>query len=333
MADLKTRYLGMELKNPVIAGASVLTSNMKTIKKIEESGAAALVISSLFEEQIQISSARLEADLEQYDDLTAEMITVFPKIEHAGASEHLMWVRRAKESLEIPVIASLNAVNRETWVEYAGQLADCGVDALELNFYSLPKDFDRSAADIEKEQIDTLAEVKSKIRIPIAVKLSSFYTSPLHFIKELDKVGVDGFVLFNRLFQPKINIEKETNDLAFNLSNPSDHRMALRFAGLLYGKIGGSICANNGIHTAEHAVEVMLAGADAVQVVSTLFKNKIGYLGTMAAQIGEWMDSRGYAKVDDFRGNMSSERNPDPWAYNRGQYIKVLQRPGLYMQK
>ncbi len=333
MADLKANYLGLQLSNPIVAGASALTSNMQTIKRIADAGAGALVIASLFEEQVQLSEYQHEEDLHANDNLYAEMTNMFPDVGHAGSEEHLMWVRRAKEAVDIPVIASLNAVNHETWITYAEKLQDTGVDALELNFYSLPLDFDASAADVEEEQLEILEDIRKKIKVPISVKLSSFYTSPLNFIKRLDDIGVNGFVLFNRLFQPKINVERESNDLSFNLSNPNDHRLALRFAGILSGRIKGDICASNGIHSAQQIAEVLLAGADVVQVVSTLFRNKIEYISVLREELEAWMDQKGYADIDAFRGKLSQANNSDPWAYTRAKYVKVLRTPGQYMVK
>ena len=333
MADLKSSYLGLELKNPVIAGASALTSNIQSLRRIEEAGASALVISSLFEEQVQLSSFQLEEDLGMNDDSFAEMSSMFPNIEHAGPEDHILWVKKAKETVDIPVIASLNAVNKATWIEYAKKLEDTGVDALELNFYSLPLDFEQDSATVENNQVEILTNIKKAVKLPISVKLSAFFTSPLNFIKRLDGIGVDGFVLFNRLFQPKININTEANDLSFNLSTPNDHRLPLRFAGMLYGNINGDVCASNGIHTSVEAVEVLLAGASVFQTVSTLFKNKIEYIEVILEEIEEWMDTKGYNSLSDFRGKLSKDKNPDPWAYTRAKYVKVLRQSGQYMIK
>jgi dihydroorotate dehydrogenase (fumarate) len=333
MADLTTTYMGLALENPIIAGASILTQNMDSIRKIEDAGAGALVIASLFEEQIQLDHLKMSEEIVQYDDWHAEMSSIFPQLEHSGPEEHLMWVRRTKEAVDIPVIASLNAVEKGTWVEWAKRLADTGVDGLELNFFALPKDFDATAADIESAQVDALREVKKSVKIPVSVKLSPYYTSPLNFIKRLDEIGVNGFVLFNRYFQPKSDVVNERNDLSFNLSSENDHRIALRFAGILHGQVKASICANNGIHTATNAIELLLAGADVVQVVSTLFRNSIGYIGTMVSEIDDWMEHKEYKTIADFKGKMSKGKNPDDWAYTRGQYVMTLLKAKEYLRK
>lgn len=333
MASLSTRYMGIELQNPVIAGASSLTSNMDTIKAIEDSGAAAFVISSLWEEQITMEKYSMEEDLSRFDNLHPEMVSIFPQLEHSGPEEHLMWVRKAKEAVSIPVIASLNAVSQETWVEWAKKLEETGVDGLELNFYAVPKDFDRAPMDIEKEQTQILSEVKKNVKIPIAAKLSSYYTSPLNFIKGLDAVGVDGFVLFNRFFHPGINVDSESNTSPLNLSNPGDNRLSMRFAGLLYDNVKASICASNGVHTAANVVESLLAGATCVQMVSSLFKNSIAVIDKVKKDVTQWMDKKGYASLEEFRGKLSAKNNPDKWTYSRAQYARALLHPQKYVEK
>ncbi|MFW6215224.1 MAG: dihydroorotate dehydrogenase-like protein [Alkalispirochaetaceae bacterium] len=333
MADLKSSYMGLELNNPFVVGACSLTAHMDALKRIEDAGAGAVVIQSLFEEQIQLQSYRLQEQLTKNDDFDAEIQDLFPEVEHGGPDEHLMWTRKSKEALGIPVIGSLNCINPDTWAEWAVKLEQTGVDALELNFYAIPVDFNQSAEEIEAEQIEALEKVKSKVKIPISVKLSPFYTSPLEIIKKMDKVGVQGFVLFNRLFHPSFNIEKETGQYPFNLSTSNDHRLALRFVGLLHNNIKGSVCASNGIHTGEDAVEVLLAGADVFQAVSTLYRNRIDVIGTILKDLEAWMDRKGYTSLDEFRGKLSVERTPDRWTYRRAQYVKMLLRADDYVSR
>jgi len=327
MASLNTTYMGIELKNPLIAGASSLTDRMETIRQIEDAGAGSLVCASLFEEQIQLERYRLEEELEKFDNKYAEMADVFPSLNHAGPQEHLTWVRKAKESVSIPVIASLNAVSRETWVEYAKLLEQTAVDGLELNFYASPSAFDVEGSSIEKEQLEILKEVQRAVKIPISVKLSIYYSNPLNFIKRLDDVGVNGFVLFNRFFQPDIDIKKEENSFPWNLSESNDNRLPLRFAGLLFGNIKGDICSSTGIMNGGDMVKMILAGATCVQFVSTLFKNKISHIKTMAEDLGRWMDEKGYKDIGSFRGKMSKKNSSDPWVYTRAQYVKMLLKP------
>jgi len=332
MASLKTSYMGIELKNPVIAGACSMTMNLGSIKKIEEAGAGALVIASLFEEQIQLEKLKLEEEIEKIRYRNPEMIEIFPDLEHAGPQEHLMWVRKAKESVGIPVIASLNAINRETWVEYALLLEQTGVDGLELNFFLTPSDFERTGAEIEDEQVAILNEVKKKIKIPISVKLSVYYSNPLHFIKKLDETGVNGFVLFNRFFQPDIDIDDEINTSPFNFSHETDYRLPLRYAGLLYGNIRSNICSSRGILYGSDVIKMILAGADCIQCVSTLYINKVDYIKTMLSDIETWMDRKAYKDLASFRGKMSRKNSSGPWSYTRAQYVKLLVNPEQFLR-
>jgi dihydroorotate dehydrogenase (fumarate) len=327
MATLKTTYLGLPLSSPIIAGASPLTSNEESIAQLAEAGAGAIVIRSLFEEGIELERANLEEDLQRFDYLHPEMIQVFPELKHAGAEEHLMWVRRTVERVDVPVIASLNAVHRDTWVEYATQLASTGADALELNFYSAPASFDRSGVSMEDEQVATLTAIKEAVSLPISVKLSPFYTNPLEVIERMDEVGVDGFVLFNRFFQPDIDVSEEVNAYPLRLSQPGDYGLALRFTGLLSGQVAGSLCASSGIFTGEDIAKLVLAGADCVQTVSALLQNSPAHIGAMAKQLKTWMDEKGYKTLADFQGSLSKEKSSDRWAYTRAQYVRLLMRP------
>ncbi|MBN2008553.1 dihydroorotate dehydrogenase-like protein [candidate division KSB1 bacterium] len=327
MVDLTTQYMGLRLKNPIIAGASSLTADLDSIKNIERAGAAAIVTKSLFEEEIQIERFKFDEDLEKYNDRHAEMTTIFPHLEHAGSKEHLYWVKKTKDAVSIPVIASLNAVNGETWIEYAQQLEGTGVDGLELNFFAVPKQFDLEGAAIEKEQLNILKQIKKHISIPVSVKLSALYSNPLNFINQLDKIGVDGFVLFNRFFEPDIDVNKQKNRFPFNLSDRTDNRFPLRFAGLLYDHLEGDICSSTGIYEAEDVIKMLLAGAQCVQVVSTLYKNNIYQITKMLDQMTEWMKQKEYSSIDDFRGKLSKENATDPWAYTRAQYVRLLLNP------
>lgn len=333
MANLQANYMGIPLKNPFVAGACSMTAHMDSLKRIEDAGAGAVVIQSLFEEQINLQKARLEEELTINDNLDAEIQNLFPDVKHAGPEEHLMWVRKSKEALGIPVIGSLNCITPSTWAEWAVRLEETGVDALELNFFAIPTDFTQSAEKIEADQLDALRQVKAKVKIPVSVKLSPFYTSPLDIVTKMDEVGVAGFVLFNRLFHPSFNIEKETGQYPFNLSSSNDHRMALRFAGLLHGKLKASLCASNGIHTGEDAIEVLLAGADVFQAVSTLYKNRVTVIESILKEIESWMDRKGYASLDDFRGKLSVEKTPDKWTYRRAQYVKMLLKSDEYVAR
>ncbi|RLD30387.1 MAG: dihydroorotate dehydrogenase [Bacteroidetes bacterium] len=326
MSSLKTNYLGIELKNPIIVGASNLVSDLDIVKKMEDAGASAIVYKSLFEEQIQLESFELEEELNAYNNIHAEMNSLFPELQHAGPEEHLMKLEKLKNTVGIPVIGSLNAVFEPTWAEYALELEKLGVAALELNFYAVPKDFEKDEANIINEQLSVLKKVLGKVKIPVSVKLSPYYTNILKIIKSMDELGVNGFVLFNRLFQPDIDINKEEMFFPYNLSNHEDNRLALRFAGLLYDKLNGSICSSRGILDGKDVIKMILAGADCVQVVSTLYRNKPEHIKTMLSDVENWMDSKNYMGLNDFKGKLSQKNSNDPFSYKRAQYVDILMK-------
>ncbi|MEA3445911.1 MAG: dihydroorotate dehydrogenase, partial [Bacteroidota bacterium] len=245
---------------------------------------------------------------------------------HAGPKEFLMNLESAVNAVDIPVFASLNAVYKESWIDYARKIEKTGVAGLELNFYAVPKDFEISGNDIINEQLDIVKEVKESLNIPVGVKLSPYYTNILSVIKRMDDLGVNGFVLFNRLFQPEIDIEEEINYYPYNLSNTADNKLPLRYAGLLYDNIKGTICSNTGIFTGHDTIKMIMAGADCVQVVSTLYNNKIGYIETILKDIEEWMDAKNYAGINDFKGKLSKKNITNPYAYKRAQYVDILMK-------
>jgi dihydroorotate dehydrogenase (fumarate) len=333
MVDLKTKYLGLELKNPIILGASNLVSKIDNLKRAEDAGAAAIVYKSLFEEQIQLESAQFDDQLEEYNERNAEMIKLFPSIEHAGPEEHLVNLRMVKETLGIPVIASLNAIYTESWIAYAQQLEQTGVDALEFNFFYIPRDTQTDGRDVTNHQLEIIKAVRPKVKLPISIKLSPFYANPLNVVSQMDKLGVEGFVLFNRLFQPDIDIDKQQHFSPFNLSSPEDNKLSIRFAGLLYGTIAASICSNTGIYSGTDVVKMILAGADCVQVVSTVYKNKIEYIATMLKDLQAWMESKNYKNLAEFRGKLSEKNTNDPFVYKRAQYIDLLLKSDQIFKK
>ena len=324
--DLSTTYLGLKLKNPIIIGASNLVTDLNFLKKLEEAGASAIVYKSLFEEQIQLENLENYQAVEDYGNRHAEMGSMLPIAEDNGPAEFLLNLSAARKSLNIPLIASLNAVYDDTWYEYAKKIEETGVDALELNFYAVPREFDIDDNSILQEQLDTLEGVKKAVKIPVSVKLSPFYTNPLYCIGELDKKGADGFVLFNKLFQPDIDIAKEVLHYPYILSNDEDNRLPLRFAGLLYGNIKGNICSNTGIFTGKDVLKMLLAGADAVQIVSTIYKHGPKQIGKILGEMEEWMNQKKYQSISDFKGKLSKNNLKDPYAYQRAQYVDILMR-------
>jgi len=324
MADLTTTYMGLKLKNPIILGASNLVNKPEITEQLEEAGIAAIVYKSLFEEQIQLESIQMEEELHEYEERSAEMTKLFPNLQHAGPKEHLLNVKNLKEKVKIPVIASLNALYESTWVEYARELEQTGVDALEINLYAVPAYFEIEGRKIEEKQVQIVQSIKKAVNIPISVKLSPFYSNTLNFIKKLDEAGADGYVLFNRFFQPDIDISKELFFYPWELSREKDYQLSLRYAGLLYGNIDAGICTSRGISNAEDVIKLLLAGTDVVQVVSSIYRNPSGYVTSMINDLTSWMNDKGYEKLDDFRGKLSRKNLKDPFTYQRAQYIDIL---------
>lgn len=330
MADLKVRYGGLPLKNPIVVGASNIVTNIENLKAIEDAGAAAIVYKSLFEEQIQVESYQLEQAHEMYSNLDVEHETLIPIGKHAGPAQHLLQLREAKKELTIPLIGSLNCVNQDTWVEYARKMEETGIDALELNFYQHNIDFSLEGAEVENQQLEILQAIRKAVHLPLIVKLSPFYTNALSVISKMDKKGARGFVLFNRLFQPDIDIDIQGHHYPYNFSSESDNRLALRYAGLLYSKIDGSVICNTGILTGRDVIKMLLAGADAVQIVSAIYKKGIHHITHMLEEITAWMNQYHYVSIDDFKGKLSKDNLIDPFAYKRAQYIDILMKSEVF---
>ncbi|MCE5329676.1 dihydroorotate dehydrogenase-like protein [bacterium] len=324
MADLKTTYMGISLKNPIIIGACDLVSDIENAKKIEEAGAAAVVYKSLFEEEIELESLQIEEQIEEYSERNAEMVSIFPAFKHSGPKEHLIKLKKLKNILNIPVIASLNALSKDTWVDYAKKIQETGIDGIELNLYSAPSDINKTSHQIEKEQINILKKIKKVISIPISVKLSFFYSNTLNVISEMDKEGVNGFVLFNRLFQPEIDINKQQYFNPVQISCEHENKIPLRWTGLAYGKINGDICSSTGIYTGSDVIKMVLSGASCTQSVSTVYKNGISHIKNMIKDINSWMDLNGYKAISQFKGKLSKKNAKDPYFYERAQYINIL---------
>jgi dihydroorotate dehydrogenase (fumarate) len=326
MANLTSTHMGLSLKNPIIVGANNMNLNADNLKRMEDAGAAAIVYKSLFEEQIHLENLELSERLHEYDDRHPEMVRIHPDIfpESGYPLEHLKNLEITKKQLSVPFFASLNAVYDETWVEYAKKIEETGVDGLELNFYTVPEKFDTDSESIESRHINILKEIKSAIKIPVSVKLSPFYTNTLKLITDLDNAGADGFVLFNRLFQPDIDIHTEELNFPYNLSNAEDHRLPLRFAGLLYGNVKASVCTSTGIFSGKDVIKMLLAGANCVQVVSTLYLNQIEVITTMLNDLEKWMEARDYSQISDFRGKLSRKNSSDQQSYRRAQYLDFV---------
>lgn len=319
--------MGIPLSSPVILGASELSSHPDTLKRAEDAGAAAVVYKSLFEEQVQLESLQHDELMEEYNDIHAEMITLHPDIERTEIDHFLHNLRKVKESLSVPLIASLNAVNKVSWFRYAKLIEEAGVDGIELNLYQTPTRFDQDSVAIESYQLDIVSSIKQELSIPVSVKLSPDYTSILNFAQQLDKAGVDGLVLFNAFFQPDIDIEKEKHRKSFNFSKRGDYKKSLRYAGMLYGRVDADVCSSHGIFQGDDVIKLLLSGASCVQIVSAVYKYGTSVISEINKSISGWMDKKGYSSIEDFRGKLSDSvlnKNDSLLIYRRAQYIDLI---------
>ena len=324
MADLKTKYMGIPLANPLVVGACSLSGTVDSIKALEAAGAAALVIKSLFEEQVQIEEDEFERRISPSDGVNAEAQTYFPQLRYGGPKEHVFWVREARKAVKFPLFASLNCVNGTTWVEYAKQLADTGVDGLELNFYSPALNPEIKSGDIEQQEADHVAAVRAAVKLPIAVKLHPYYTSLMHVVAAFEKAGANGFVLFNRLFEPDIDVETLAKRAAFHPSDSRDSLVALRWLALLSKRTKSDLVGSGGVSNGRDIARLILAGANSVQAVGALVKSPGPTVKKMLAELDAWMNEHKFANLAAFRGKLGGIHDGDPWTFDRGQYIKAI---------
>jgi dihydroorotate dehydrogenase (fumarate) len=314
MADLSTTYMGVPLKNPLIVAASSISNYVEKVKKAEEVGAGGLVIRSLFEEQIQFDEMTMMDFMERSAAISPEIQSGFyPPVEAGGPREHL-----------IPIFASLNAVSPGAWTSYAKQLEETGVAGLEINYYIVAADPNVPGSDLEKTLLDIVASVTQEVKIPVAVKLSPYYTSTPNVIKELEKRGAKAVVMFNRFLQPDIDVDEEAlvNDMV--LSSPQEMKVPLRWVALLYGRTKLDLALNTGVHSGRDVVKALLAGAAAIQTASALIQNGLPYISTMLMELQSWMEEKDYEKLADFQGKVSQKNVDDPFGFERAQYMKLL---------
>jgi dihydroorotate dehydrogenase (fumarate) len=326
MINLGTKYLGLNLKNPVVASASPLSKEIAHLRQMEDCGAAAVVMHSLFEEQINLEANTLDRALDSGSDVSAEAASVFPDIttNYIGADEHLELIRKAKQAISIPVIASLNGVSSGGWVRYAKMMEEAGADALELNIYHLPSDLNVTADQVEAMYTELVATVNSAVRIPLAVKVSSFFSAFGNFAKHLDMAGADGLVLFNRFYQPDFDLENLEVVPTLQLSRSNELRARLTWVALLYGKVKADLAITGGVHTAEDVVKCMMAGAKIAMTTSAILENGIEYLKPLIADLGEWLEKHEYESIEQMQGSMSAKAVANPATFERGNYMKVL---------
>ncbi|MGA1368345.1 MAG: dihydroorotate dehydrogenase-like protein [Blastocatellia bacterium] len=324
--DLKTTYLGMRLRTPLVVSASPLSEGLDAIRRMEDAGAAAIVLYSLFEEQLTRESQELEHHLTHGTESFAEALTYFPSASEfrLGPEGYLDHIRRAKEAVETPIIGSLNGSTAGGWTAYARQIEAAGADALELNIYSIPTDAYRTGAEVEEACLEILKQVKAEVRIPVAVKLSPFFSNMAYMARRLAEAGADGLVLFNRFYQPDINLEQLEVQPHIILSTPMALRLPMRWIALLHGRVGTSLAATSGIHTSQDVLKMVMAGADVTMLCSTLYRHGIEYIRTIEREMVDWMTEHEYDSIEQMQGSMSQRNCPDPAQFERAQYIKTL---------
>jgi dihydroorotate dehydrogenase (fumarate) len=325
--DLSTKYLGLTLAHPLMPGASPLVDDMDKVRELEDAGASAIVMHSLFEEQITREDWFHFRAEEMYRESFAEALSYFPKQDSfpLGPHEYLEHLTRIKQAVRVPVIGSLNGTSPGGWLAYARMIEQAGADALELNVYTIANHPDESSGTVEDRVIEMVRGVKRAISIPVAVKLSPFYTALGHFARRLEQAGANGLVLFNRFYQPDLDPEHLDLRRAIALSTSSELPLRLRWLGMLSGRVGGSLAVSGGVHTPMDVIKSIMAGAHGVQVVSALLRNGPSHLKTLREKAVEWLEEHGYSSLDELHGSLSLHACPDPQAYERANYMLVLQ--------
>lgn len=324
---LATNYLGLKLRNPLVVGASPFADNLNAAIQLQDAGAAALVMRSLFEEQIDMEQKALTYLLEMPAESYSEATTYFPHYEEYQLTpdHYLRQIQQLKSALTIPVIASLNGYRPGGWTDYARRFEGAGADAIELNLYHLVTDPALGAAEVEEDMIETVRNVVTSVKIPVAVKLSAFHSAPAQFALALEQAGAAGVVVFNRFYQPDLNTEELEVMPQLKLSDPSELLMRLRWLAIMSPHLKGTLACTGGAHSAEDVIKSILAGAHAVQLVSVLLKNGPRYLSTILQGLKGWMEEHGYETVEEFRGAMNLKRCPDASAFERANYQRILQ--------
>jgi dihydroorotate dehydrogenase (fumarate) len=323
--DLSVSYLGLKLKSPIVAGSSSITHSLENLKKLEQSGAGAVVLKSIFEEEIYHEYDKVMREDLQHDVPDTKYLDYYDyKIKGDNLKAYLDFIKNAKKEISIPVIASVNCVSSHEWMFFAKKIEEAGADALEINLFILPSDFTKSCDDIQNIYADVIKKTKEQINIPISVKLSYYFSNLASFVKNVSESGVEGVVLFNRFFHPDFDIENFKIVPTNVLSRSSDLAISLRWMSILSGRVGCDLIASTGVHDGASVVKEILAGADAVQVVSSLYKHGINYLEDMTEDLKAWMERHGFEKIDAFKGKTSQQNTPNPAEYERVQFMKYF---------
>ena len=325
-AELNTTYLGLKLKNPLVVSACPLTAEIDQLKRLEQAGAAAAVLPSLFEEQIEHDSMQMAEAQEFGTESFAEALTYFPQQDEyrSGPEKYLETIAKAKKAVAIPIVASINGTSKGGWVRYAKMMQEAGADALELNVYFVPGELEMTGPDVEDRYLELVAAVKESISIPLAVKVGPYFSSMGNMALRLVEAGADGLVLFNRFFHPDIDLEKMETQPQLHLSTSAELSVPLRWIALLHGRVKASLAATSGIHDAPGLLKALLAGADVGMIASVLYQKGIGDVSKILAGLSKWMEEKEYSSVEQLKGSMSRENCPDPSAFQRGNYMKTL---------
>jgi dihydroorotate dehydrogenase (fumarate) len=327
--NLSTKYMGLNLKNPFVPSASPLSSSKDQVLRLEDAGAAAVVLYSLFEEQINHQVERVDHYLTTYSESYAEALSYFPEPESFNnlyAEQYLEHITDLKQSVGIPIIASLNGVSEGGWLAYAQKMEEAGADAIELNIYYLASDPALSGREVERMYLDDIRRVKKSVKIPVAVKVGPYFSSFANMAVEMDQAGADALVLFNRFYQPDIDLELMEVKPSLVLSANYEKRLPMRWLAILHGQIRASLAATTGIHSAEDAIKMLLCGADVTMVASVLLRKGIDYLGEMITDMESWMIEHEYESVEQLKGSMSHRHVAEPAAFERANYLKILQQ-------
>lgn len=324
--NLSTQYLGFNLRSPIVPSASPLTEKLDNIKQMEDSGAGAVVFHSLFEEQITKERWELHHHLTYATESFPEALTFFPEPDEiaVGPEHYLLNIQQAKEAVDIPVIASLNGCSEGGWVQYARQIEEAGADAIELNVYSIPTDMEVDGSRIEEECINILKAVRNEVSIPVAIKLSPYFSNFANMARRLDQAGAHGLVLFNRFYQPDIDLENLEITPNVLLSAPFAMRLPLTWVGILHGKVGASLAATSGIHRSTDIIKMIMAGADVTMLCAILLRRGIKHIQTLEIEVREWMEEHEYESLEDMKGCLSQKNCPDPSAFERAQYMRAI---------
>jgi dihydroorotate dehydrogenase (fumarate) len=324
--DLTTTYLGLKLRTPLVPAASPLSEEIDNIKRMEDAGASAVVLYSLFEEQLRQDRLELHHHMESGTFSFAEALTYFPEPEeyHLGPEDYLKHIANAKKSVKIPIIASLNGSSPGGWTQYARLVQQAGADALELNIYYIPTNMNLPAGEVEQTYLDVLKAVKAEVTIPVAVKLSPFFTNFANMAKRLNDTGADGLVLFNRFYQPDIDLETLEVKPNILLSTPMAMRVPLRWIAILYSRLQASLAATSGIHRAPDVLKMLMAGADVTMLCSTLIRHGVGHIKVIENDLVAWMEEHEYESVTQLKGSLSQKKCPAPSTFERAQYMRAI---------